>query len=882
MFSDPLYRLRSLFRKNRVESELDDELRFHFDRQVEANFKSGMTRQEALRQARIKFGGLDQVKEECRDARGVSFLGVLVQDVRFGLRMLVKSPGFTAVAILTLALGIGTNTAIFSYIDAWLIKGLPYPHSEQLVLAHAHDRQKGWTGNGITPGDYYSLLEQSPALASLAAVDSGDFNLTGDATPERIAGARVSWSFFDTLGIKPILGRTFLPEEDRIGVNHVVVLSRGLWASRFAADPEIIGRAITINGEAYTVIGVAPANFQFPMTGAANLWTPMAWTDSQRAAREGAGYILVGRLKDRINLREANSQFSAVSRRLEQQFPATNQNEEFFLSSLREEILRNEGGDQIMVCFWIVGLVLLIACVNVANLMLARATGRAKELAVRSALGATRRRIARQLLTESVILFSLGGLAGLLFGTLGMSWVDSLIPERVRGYLVNYGHVQLDWVTLSYTLGIAGLCGIIFGFVPALQASKLDLNRMLKESSGQASSGRRGSRTRRVFVIAEIAVAVVVLISTGLLVQNFVHMVMADPGFRPANLITAQLELPKGKYSSDAQIRAFYDQTLERMRALPQVESAAVTQVVPFSRAGEFAKVSRADRPAPAPNDTLYSQYAAVTPEYFSTMGISLHRGRTFNDADSPAAPPVAIISERLKEQLWPDSDPVGQQLAYGDDRFVVTVIGVVGNVKLFQMSEKPRREFYLPFAQAPSRSAGIVVRSAGANSALATAMRDTIWSVDAQQPVSQVDYLDTLIKDAVAPDLVLSELAGFFGVLALFLGAIGIYGVMAHSVAQRTNEIGIRMALGASPRQVVKLVVGEGLKVAAIGIAAGALIALGVTRTMASILNDMKTSDPLIFSAVAILFAVIAAAACSIPAWRALRVDPTVALRYE
>ncbi len=882
MLTDLFHRLRSLFRSHQAESELDEELRFHFERQLEANLNSGMTPAEARRQARLKFGGLDQVKEECRDARGISLLGQLLQDARFAVRMLVKSPGFTAVAVLTLALGIGTNTAIFSYIDAWLIRGLPYPQSEQLVIVNAHDRQQGWTGNAITPGDYYSLLDQSPALASLAASDNANFNLTSDGTPERIAGARVTWSFFDTLGIKPILGRTFLPQEDRVGANHVVILSRGLWASRFAADPNIIGRTITINGESYSVVGVMPANFQYPLIGIANIWTPMAWTDAQRTSREGAGYGAVGRLKDGTDLRGANAQFSAIGRRLEQQYPATNQNEEFFLGPLRDEILRNEGGDQILVCFWIVGLVLLIACVNVANLMLARATGRKKEMAVRSALGATRRRIARQLLTESLLLFVLGGVAGLFFGILGMSWIDSLIPERVRGFLVNYGHVELDFMTLGYTLAIASLCGIVFGLIPALQASKLDLNRALKESSGQASSGRRGSKTRRIFVIAEIAVAVVVLISTGLLVQNFVHMVLADPGFRPAEVITAQLELPKSKYPADAQIRAFYDQAMERMRALPNVESVAVSQVVPFSGSGEFAKVARADRPAPAPNDTLYAQYAAVTPEYFSTMGIALHSGRAFTGADSAGAVPVVIIGERLKEQLWPDSDPLGQQLAYGDDRSVATIIGVAANVKLFQMSEQPRREFYLPFAQSPSRSAGIVVRSTTTNPTLPTAMRDAIWSVDAQQPVSQVDYLNTLISDALAGNLVLSKLAGFFGVLALFLGAIGIYGVMAHSVAQRTSEIGIRMALGANPGQLVKLVVWDGLKLALVGIAAGVLIALAVTRSMAAILIDVKPSDPVIFSSVPVLFVAIATAACAIPAWRALRVDPTEALRYE
>jgi predicted permease len=882
MFSDAFYRMRSLFRRNQVESELDEELRFHFEQQVEANFRAGMTRQQALRSARLKFGGLDQVKEECREARGTNFLESLAQDIRFAARMLLRAPGFTIVAILTLALGIGTNVSIFSYVDAWLIKALPFPHCERLVVAKAKDTKKGWTGDHITPGDFISLRDQTASVAAIAAWESNDYNLTGDGTPERIEGARVSWNFFDTLGIQPVLGRSFAPQEDRPGANHVVILSRGLWASRFASDPQIIGRTITVDGESYAVVGVAPANFQFPLMGAANLWTPMAWTDAQRARREGAGYGAVARLRPSSNLAAANSELSAMSAQLERQFPATNENEVFFLGTLRDELAANAGGDQVLVCFWIVGLILLIACANVSNLMIARASGRAKEIALRSALGATRPRIARQLLTESAILFSLGGAAGVLFGSLGMRAIDRLIPDHSRGFLINYGHVELDFLTLGYALGLAFLCGIIFGLAPALQAAKLDLNGALKESAGQLSGSKRGMRTRRIFVAGEIAIAVLVLISTALLVQSFVRMATADPGFHPAKLITAQVELPKNKYPTGAQIRAFYDQTLERMRALPQVQSAAVSQVVPFTGSGEFSKIWRADRPAPQPNDTLYSQYAAITPGYFSTMEISLLRGRAFTAADDSASAPVVILGDHLARQLWPDSNPVGQQLVLDDASHIANIVGVVADVKIFRMTEIPLREVYVPFAQVPSRAAGIVVRSLRVDATLATSMRDAIWSVDPQQPVSQVDRLDTLIRNAVAPNLVLSELAFFFGLLAIFLGAIGIYGVMAHSVAQRTNEIGIRVALGASPRQVVKLVIGDGLRLAAIGIAAGALLALAVTRSMASILFNVKTSDPIIFTAVAILFTFVAVAACSIPAWRALRVDPTVALRYE
>lgn len=882
MLTDLLYRVRTLFRRAQINHELDEELRFHFDHQVEANLHAGMSPQEARRQARLKLGGHDQLKEDTRDAHGVRFLESLAQDLRFGARMLYRSPAFTLVAVLTLALGIGTNVAIFSYVDAWLIQGLPYPHSDQLTAVKARDVKKGLQYDALTPGDVLSLAEESKFIAAIAAFDSPDFNLTGDGTPERVAGASVNSAFFDVLGVKPVLGRTFLPSEDRPGANHVAILSRGLWANRYAGDPQIIGRKITIDGDSYTVVGVLPDKFQFPLVGIANVWTPMAWNDTQRAAREGAGYSVIARMNPGANFAVANQELAAISARLESAYPATNENELFYLMPLKDEIARQEGGTQVLICFWIVGLVLLIACANVANLMLARASARTKEMAMRNALGASRARIARQLLTESAILFTLGGAAGILFGALGMNWVDSLIPDRSRGYLVNYGHVQLDLITFVYAFGLALLCGIIFGLAPALQASKVNVNGVLKEASGQIAGGKRGLRIRRIFVAGEIAVAVLVLISTALLVQSFVHMAQADPGFRPANLIATDIALPQRAYSSDASTHAFYEQALARVRALPQVESASVTQVVPFSGHSAFAKIYRADRPKPQPNDTKYAQSSAITPEYFDTMKITLLSGRPFSSADSFSAAPVVIVSNTLARQFWADGNPVGQQIVLDDAAAPATVVGVVADVQLFGTARWSHREVFVPFAQVPALHAGIVVRAAGNPESLAAPMRDAIWSVDSQLPVSEVKLLTTMIHDSYAPDGVLSQLAIYFGLLALFLGALGIYGVMAHSVARRTNEIGIRVALGASPRQVVELVIAEGLKVAAAGIVAGAILALALTRMMASILFNVKTSDPVIFTSVAVLFAAVAIAACAIPAWRALRIDPTVALRYE
>ncbi len=809
-------------------------------------------------------------------------MGALWQDVRYGLRMLAKAPGFTTIAVLTLALGIGANTAIFSMVDAWLIKPLPYPQASRLMVLLSQDKKTGETYHNVTStADFFDFQKQNTSFEQTAAWASWNFNLTGDGPPALVEGGRVSWNFFDTLGVRPILGRTFRAEEDRPGAARAVILGEGLWKGRYAADPNIIGRNIRIDDEPSTVVGVMPGSFHFPLMGIADLWTPLALTEKQRADHDSAWFYAFGRLKPGVTRAQASAETTAIFARYEKEYPRTNANMTTLLSPVVHEIDENQA-PELMTLFWIVGLVLLIACANVANLMLARATRRTKEFAVRGALGATGGRLARQLLTESLLLFLFGGLAGALFGAWGISWIESAIPAHERGHMVNFGYANLDLTAFGFTLGIALLCGLVFGLAPAFENSRLDLNRALKEASGQASGGRRGARLRQIFVGAEIALAVVVLISATLLVRSFIISVRSSPGFNPPNVMVTQLELPKMRYAHAAELRNFSEDVLTRLRGLPQVDSVGAASNVPFGGFGQGVGIEAVGKPSPQPGGILGAHFTAVSPDYFLTMQIGLVRGRWFTSADAPGDPPLAIVNERLARQFWPNEDPIGQKLRFGEQHTVCTIVGVVRDVKMYSLRARPERQMYVPLAQFPSATLGFVVRTAGNSAGTATAIRDTIWAVDGAQPVSSVEALDTVMAIVDTRNRVMTELMVFFGVLATFLGAIGIYGVMSHQVSQRTHEIGIRMAMGADPFRVMRMIVGEGLKLAGIGVAVGVAAAVGITRSLAFLLYGVEPGDPATFIGVAILFSGVAAAACWIPARRAMRVDPMTALRYE
>ncbi len=875
--------IKPLFSRRRLFGELSEEIREHLEEKIEDLVAGGMSSKEAAAAARREFGNVTLVEEDSREVWCWPSIEDLFADVRYGLRMLRKSPGFTAAAVLTLALGIGANTAIFSYINAWMIKPLPYPQADRLMVFLSHDTKKGWTREGLaSTASFLDFQKQNTSFEQTSLWTGWNFNLTGDGAPALVEGGRVSWNYFDALGVKPMLGRTFTPDEDGPGATHVAILGQGLWQSRFAGERKIIGRNITIDGESYTVVGVMAGTFQFPLMGLANLWTPLALTDKERADRGSSWLTAFGRLRPGVTPERAGAESAAVFVRLEMQFPQTNTNLTLLVGSMTDEIARKEGAPEVMICFCIVGLILLIACANVANLMLTRATNRTKEFAVRGALGATRGRLARQLLTESLLLFFFGGVAGALFGFWGMGWIESQIPDHTRGYLVNYGHVDLDSTTLAFTLGIALVCGLVFGLAPAYENSRFNLNSTLKEASGQASGSKRSARLRRIFVAAEIALAVLVLISTTLLVKSFLISVRSSAGYNPANVMVTQLALPKTKYAQESRQRNFNEDVMARIHVLPQVVSVGVASSVPFGGFGQSVEVEAAERPAVQPGERLGARFTAVSTDYFSAMQIGLVKGRVFNSADAPGTSPSAIINETLARQFWPNEDPIGQELRFGEQHTICTIVGVVRDIKMYNLRPRPERQMYVPLTQFPSAMLGFVVRTAGNSTTMATAIRDTIWAVDRDQPISSVEPLETLMAIVDTGNRVLTKLMVFFGALAIFLGVIGIYGVMSDLVSQRTHEIGIRTALGASPPQVMGMVIGQGLKLALIGIAVGVLGALGATRPLATMLYQVTPNDPLTFIAVPIVFAVVAAAACCVPARRAMRVDPLVALRYE
>jgi putative ABC transport system permease protein len=873
-----------VFWRKRKGSDFSAEIDAHIQQEAEGLREQGLSEGEARAAARRAFGNVMHAQEKFYESTRWMWWDHMKQDVRFGLRLLLKSPGFTAMVVLTLAFGIGTNTAIFSYINAWLIKPLPYPQADRLMVFLSHEKKRGWTNNAVTStADFLDFQRSNTSFQQTAAWTSWNFNLTGDGgPPASVRGGKVSWSYFETLGAKAILGRTFAEKDDAPGSGHVAVLGQGLWQGRFAGDPGIVGRTIRIDDEPYLVIGVMPGTFQFPLMGIANLWTPLALTDKQSADRNNSWFSAFGRLKPGVSQAKAAAESEALFARLEKEYPATNVNMTQLVSSMTKEIGKEEGTTQVMICFWIVGLILLIACANVANLMLVRATRRVKEFAVRRALGATRARLARQVLCESLLMFLLGGAAGTLFGAWGMKWIASQIPDQIRGYLVNYGKVDLDFTTLAFTLGIALLCGLVFGLAPAWEGSRADLNAPLKESSGRTSDSKRGARLRKTFVGAEIALAVVVLICTALLVKSFVNSVRSSPGFNPQNLMVAQLHLPKTRYQQEATIRNFSDLVLQRIRALPQVLSAGASSSVPFGGFGQTVAIAVVGKPKPRPDERLGAGFTAASNDYFSAMQISLIKGRTFTSEDAPGGSPSGIINQTLARQMWPDEDPLGKQLEYGDHGDICTIVGIVSDIKMFYLRERPERQMYVSLSQFPSPTLGFVARVAGGATEMSKEIRDQIRTADKDQPVSAIEPLDTLMAESDAGNRVLTKLMVFFGLLAAFLGAIGIYGVIAHQVSVRTHEIGIRVALGAGPRQVLRMVLSQGMSLTLIGVGVGLLAGLGAGRSLASVLYNVTPGDPVTFVGVALVFVLVAAAAAYLPAKRAMRVDPVVALRHE
>jgi putative ABC transport system permease protein len=867
-----------------MERELDEELRFHLEREMEQNRARGMDAGEARRAALVSFGGVERVKEECRDVRGGRWIDTVRQDLRYGFRLLWQKPGFTVMAVLALALGIGANTAIFSVVNGVLLRPLPYAQPDRLALIWtAATDNRTQEGSSSYP-DIADWRAENHVFEDVASFRGIGFNLTGVGEPERIDGAYVSANFFSLLRVSPRLGRSFRPEEDRPGGERVVLLSHGLWQRRFGGDPKIVGQILTLNGQGFNVVGVLPPDFSFPFAiQKAELWSTIALEAGNLQERGARTTAVLARLKPGITPAQAQADLDTISERLAVQSSDTNATRRAYLVELQEQLV-----GKIRPALWVllgaVGFVLLIGCSNVANLLLARAAARQKEIAIRLALGASRGRVVRQLLTESALLAALACIVGLLLA----AWVLDLLIALGPSDLPNLNAIQIDGRVLGFTLLVSLATALIFGLAPALKATRPELTGTLKDGGRGATAGPGRQRLRGLLVVSEMALALILLISAGLLLKSFRRLTNVQPGFDPANVLSLRFSLPQNKYKEDFQRIAFVEQVLERVRALPGVKSAAFVTPAPFSGNNLSSNFSIVGRPAPPPDKEPLAWLRGATPDYFRTLGIPLIKGRQFTERDQKGGTGVAIINEALARRYWPDQDPIGQRLTkvgVGVDDNEPTeweIVGVVGDVHHIGLDVEPKPELYVPHRQQAWGWGHLVVRTASDPLGLANTIRQQVQAVDSQQAVSNVEPLTHAIAGTVARPRFYMLLLGIFAAVGLTLTVIGIYGVLSYAVTERTHEIGIRMALGAQTTDILRLVLRQGMAFALGGIVIGLTGAFAATRVLASLLYGVNASDPATFLNVSLLAAFVALVACYIPARRATRVDSMHALRYE
>jgi putative ABC transport system permease protein len=811
----------------------------------------------------------------------------LLKDLRYAVRMLLKGRVVTLIAILALMLGIGANTAIFSVINAVLLKPLPYPYPERLVRVYEKSLQ--FEQMSVSYPNFLDWQREAKAFERMAVFRQQNFNITGGQEPERVSGRLVSAGFFSTLGVRPALGRDLRMEDDWPGAGPVAVLSHAFWQRRFGGDPNIIDKTLTINGKAYTVIGVLPASFKF--YSPIDLFAPIGIQDepSFQVRDFHPGLQVIGRLRDGATLFEARDEMQAIAAALEKEYPASNTNQSVALVSMHEDMV-GYIRPVLLLLLGAVGLVLLIACANVANLLLARAAARQKEMAIRTALGASRWRIIRQLLTESVLLSLVGGGLGLLVAMWATDALIAAIPDTIP----RADDVGLDARVMLFTFLISALTGTIFGLIPALQVSKPDLNETLKEGGRGAATIRQGVRSA--LVVAEVVFALVLLIGAGLLIRSIFAVRNVTPGINPQSLLTMRIPMSSNTYSDAAKIRDFYTHLLDRLKATPGVKSAGLTANMPFVGEDSEAPFWAASGPRPAPEAIQWGLFGPVSAGYIEGMGIPLLQGRSFTEQDTQNKPPVTVIDEYLARGLFPDEDPIGKRLTIpGNNQMPdipFEIVGVVGHVKHFGLDadtqSKIQYQFYMPVVQVPDKfltgfgGMTLVVRTEGDPALMVAPVKETILAIDKDQPVIAVRTMQHVLADSISQRRFTMLLLGLFAGLALVLASVGIYGVMSYTVAQRTHEIGVRMALGARPAAVLRMVVRQGMMLAGTGVALGLPIALALTRFMASFLFGVSATDPLTFIAIPLILAGVALAACFVPARRATKVDPMVALRYE
>ncbi|MCI0336031.1 MAG: ABC transporter permease [Acidobacteria bacterium] len=803
----------------------------------------------------------------------------ILQDLRYAGRMLLKSPALSSIAIIALALGIGANTAIFSVVNAVLLRPLPYPDSEQLAWIWLDNRREGIHEDITSWPNFIDWRDQNHVFQGMAGVRDQRFNLTGVGDPEEVRGASVSSNFFELMRINPMLGRSFTSEEEQEGRDNVVVLGHGLWQRRFGGDQGLVGNTISLNGRSFTVIGIMPSGFQFPAK--VELWKPLAPNAQTRAARSAFWLPVIGRLKQGVTRAEAQTEMEQIGRRLEQQYRENNEGYGINVVLMHEQLV-GKIRPALLMLLVAVACVLLIACANVANLLLARAASRQKEIAIRAALGASRWRVVRQLLTESVLLAVIGGIAGLLLARWGLDALVALGPKD----LPRAEMIGVDRTVLYFTLVLSLLTGIIFGLVPAIEASKVGLSEVLKEGGRSDSGGIRGQRIRELLVVVEIALALVLLVGAGLLIKSSWQLQQVNAGFNPDKLLKVQLNLPPSKYQDGARVAASYQQLIERLHTMPGVQGASASSSVMMEKVHNSGMFVIEGRPIEPNAQRPELPIDSVTPEYFRMMGIPIVRGRSFAEQDGRDSLRVAIINETMARRFWPNEDPIGKRFKFGDrpesNNPWLTIVGVVGDTKRQGLDASVRIESFLPHAQRPTRGMEVVVRTADNPLAMARTVREAVWSMDKDLPLSEIQTVEEMIGVRIAPRRFNMLLLGLFAAVALLLAAVGIYGVMSYTVSQRTHEIGIRMALGAQIKDVLKLVLRQGMMLVLLGVTIGLISSFALTRLIEGLLFGVSATDPLTFAGIPILLAIVALLACYIPARRATKVDPVVSLRYE
>jgi putative ABC transport system permease protein len=873
------WRLAALLHLGRGDGELAEEIETHLDLDAAERQRAGLAPEEARRQAALAFGGVESIKEHYRDQRSIPVIETTLQDLRYALRSFRRNPAFAAAALVVLALGIGANSAIFTVVNGVLLKPLPYPEPDRLVaVSHVPPAASfpGMKEFAVSPANFLDWQRQQHVFERMAIGQFRFFTLTGRGEAEQLRASAVSAGFFETMGVRPVEGRWFLPEEDQPGQDQVVVLSHRLLLSRFGGDRSIVGRTILLNGAPRTVVGIAAADFAFP--DFAQMWTPLGWTDKQRAVRGNHNCYVVSRLKRGVDIRRAQAEMTAISRDLERQYPEDDKGWGALVKPLRDDLV----GDlrpALLVLLGAVGFVLLIACANVANLVLVRTLARRRELAVRLALGAGGGRIVRQVLTETMLLAVAGGALGLLVSGPGVTLITSYFGDRLPRSVP----VQADARVLAFTLFVSLLTGLVAGFAPALRLARANLIDGIKQG-GRSDAESGGARLRSLLVVVEVGLSLVLLVGAGLMIRSLWLLNRVDAGLNPQNVLTASIALPEPRYPKPEDQGRFLEAVVARVKTLPGVESAGLVTNLPLGEDGNQWPVAIQGRPQLPLAEQPQLQGNVVTPEYFRTLRIPVVKGREISEADRPGRPNVMLVSESAARWLWPADNPIGQRLTLGfyPDK-LWEIVGIVKDVKERALAKKGTASMYLPLAQLPEPYGSLVIRTRTTEpAALASALVSAIHELDRDQPVVDVLPMDAVVARSTADTRITMILLAAFAALALLLAAVGIYSVLAYAVRRRVREIGIRMALGADGHGVVRMVIADALRPTLLGIGLGLAGSVAIRGVMKSLVFGVSAGDPLTFAAVAALLIVVALVSSALPAYRATQVDPVVALRDE